>query len=64
MHYMFVYNRSFSTQNYDKLLQSWSKLVLQPNVELSIWHTKYSKIAEKYRQYIIKPLTKQSNIYV
>ncbi len=37
---------SLSTENYDKLLMSWSALDLQPNVEFDAGHSKYSSFDE------------------
>jgi len=42
-----------SMQNYDKMLNSWSKLNLQPNVSLGIYPTQYSIDGKNAKEYIV-----------
>ncbi len=48
-----LFNTSFSTQNYDKLLTAWSNLQLSNNISFSVGDTKYSASSSAARQQII-----------
>ncbi|MEA2029885.1 MAG: BspA family leucine-rich repeat surface protein, partial [Campylobacterota bacterium] len=47
------YGTALSTQNYNQMLQSWSRLNLQSNVNFGVGDTKYSLQYADERQYII-----------
>ena len=50
---MFTRAKVFSTSNYDKLLNGWSRLQLEPGVNFGVGNIKYSSASSKARQKII-----------